>query len=123
MIVNWIILSQKSIENVTQWLQIKLQNKNQMPEPPGNREFQGKEHWIPYPMKRFFSLKEASIYTAMSEVSIKQAYYQGQIPAIQRGKRSKLVFDVEDLNAYMLQDKKRHSAVDTKIRGKDGRFL
>jgi len=74
-------------------------------------------------MKRFFTLPEASIYTAMGEVSIKQAYYNGLLPAIQRGKRSKLIFDVQDLDAWMLQDKKNHSAVDTRPRARNGRFI
>ena len=89
-----------------------------------NREIAEKTHGIAYPMKRFFSLSEASIYTAMGEVSIKQAYYQGQLPAIQRGTRSKLIFDIKDLNKWMLADKKlREEAVDTKPRAQNGRFI
>jgi hypothetical protein len=94
-----------------------------MPETPTNREIEEKAHWIPYPMKRFFSLQEASIYTAMGELSIKQAYYKGLLPAIQRGARSKLIFDVKDLDSWMLAGKKQHEAVSSKMRARNGRFI
>ena len=56
-------------------------------------------------------------------MTIKQAVYRKELPVIQRGKRSKLIFDREDLDTYMLQDKKtRDEAVDTKMRAKNGRF-
>ena len=94
-----------------------------MPESLENREIVEKTHWISYPMKRFFSLQEASIYTAMGEVSIKQAYYNGLLPAIQRGPRSKLIFDVKDLDSWMLAGKKQHEAVSSKMRARNGRFI
>ena len=94
-----------------------------MAEHPENKAVEEKKHWIPYPMKRFFSLQEASIYTAMGEVSIKQAYYDGLLPAIQRGPRSKLIFDVKDLDSWMLAGKKQHEAVSTRMRARNGRFI
>ena len=94
-----------------------------MAETPTNRRLTEKTHGIAYPMTRFFTLSEAAIYCAMAEVSIKQAYYQGHLQAIQRGARSKLVFDIKDLNTWMLKDKKQYEAVDTKPRAKNGRFI
>ena len=94
-----------------------------MAETPANRELTVKTLGIAYPLKRFFSLSEAAVYTAMSEVSIKQAYYQGLLPAIQRGSRSKLILDITDLDTRMLQDKKQHEAVDTRMRARNGRFI
>ena len=94
-----------------------------MPETPANRGFEEKTQGIAYPVKRFFDLKEASVYCAMGEVSIRQAHYNGLLPAIQRGAKSKLIFDRLDLDAWMLADKKQHEAVDTKPRAKNGRFI
>ena len=94
-----------------------------MAEHPENKAFEEENHWIPYPMKRFFDLKEASIYTSMGEVSIRQAYYDGLLPAIQRGPRSKLIFDVKDLDSWMLAGKKQHEAVSTRMRARNGRFI
>lgn len=73
--------------------------------------------------KRFFTLQEAAHYCALAEISIKQAVYKKELPVIQRGPKSKLIFDVQDLDSWMLTDKKNHSAVDTRMRARNGRFL
>jgi hypothetical protein len=77
----------------------------------------------PYPFfKRFMTLPEAAFYTGQAESSIKRAVYDGELAVIQRGERSKWVLDVLDLDLWMLQHKKRHRPVDTRMRTKDGKF-
>jgi hypothetical protein len=76
-----------------------------------------------YPFfKRFMSLPESAFYTGQAESSIKRAVYDGQLPVIQKGERSKWILDVLDLDVWMLQHKRRHRPVDTRMRNKDGKF-
>ena len=89
---------------------------------PENSELMEDTHWTIYPIKRFYSLAEAAVYCALSEISLKQAYYRGELPCIRRGVKSKLIFDVQDLDSFMLKDKQQHKAVDTRMRARNGRF-
>ena len=76
-----------------------------------------------YFYKRWLTLPEASFYTSHSEVTLKRAVYRQEIPVIQRGARSKMIFDVVDLDAWLLADKGVHKGpIDERQRAKNGRF-
>jgi hypothetical protein len=92
------------------------QNKGVINQTQGNQHPQG-----PF-FKRFMTLPEGSFYTAQAESTIKRAVYDGQLPVIQRGERSKWILDVYDLDVWMLAHKRRHRPVDTRMRSKDGKF-
>jgi hypothetical protein len=72
--------------------------------------------------KRFMTLPEAGFYTGQAESTIKRAVYDGLIPVIQRGDRSKWILDVLDLDSWLLKFKKFHNPVDQRIRTRDGKF-
>jgi hypothetical protein len=73
--------------------------------------------------KRWMTLPEAAWYSSQSEATLKKAVYRGALPVIQRGARSKMIFDVVDLDAWLLADKGVHKGpVDERQRAKNGRF-
>lgn len=77
----------------------------------------------PYPFfKRFMALPQAAYYTGQAESSIKRAVYDGELPVIQRGERSKWILDAYDLDAWMLTAKRYHKPVDERMRDRGGRF-
>lgn len=73
--------------------------------------------------KRWLTLQESAYYTAQSEALVKKAVYRGELVVIQRGARSKMIFDIVDLDAWMLKDKGCHKGpIDERMRAKNGRF-
>jgi hypothetical protein len=77
----------------------------------------------PYPFfKRFMTLPEGAFYTGQAESTIKRAVYDGHLPVIQRGERSKWILDVQDLDRWMLAWKRIHRPVDQRQRTRDGKF-
>jgi excisionase family DNA binding protein len=55
--------------------------------------------------KRLLTLKEAAVYLAVSEFTLRRRVWANQIPVIQNGKYSRLLFDIRDLDRYIEQHK------------------
>ena len=93
-----------------------------------NKQLTSEKHGNDNPLRHYFykrwlTLPEASFYTSHSEVTLKRAVYRQEIPVIQRGARSKMIFDVVDLDAWLLADKGVHKGpIDERQRAKNGRF-
>jgi hypothetical protein len=78
---------------------------------------------VSYPFfKRFLTLPEAAFYTGQAESTVKRAVYDGHLPVIQRGERSKWILDALDLDSWLLKFKSYHRPIDQRQRTKDGRF-
>ena len=76
-----------------------------------------------YFYKRWLTLPQAAYYSSHSEATLKKAVYRGELQVIQRGARSKWIFDVVDLDAWLLADKGIHKGpIDERKRAKNGRF-
>lgn len=59
------------------------------------------------PLKRFFSLREASIYTGRGVYGIRELIWKGRLPVIRDGRKQFL--DKEDLDRYMVSLKETYS--------------
>jgi hypothetical protein len=71
----------------------------------------------------WLTLPEAAWYSSHSEATLKKAVYRGELKVIQRGARSKMIFDVVDLDKWLLAEKGVHKGpVDERQRAKNGRF-
>jgi len=75
-------------------------------------------------LKRWFTLAEAAIYTGYDKATLRQAVYNGDLGYSQRGPRGKWIFDVLELDKWILANFKRYDGpANEQARGHDGRFI